>query len=79
MMRLLSLCISSYLQLHLSLAFQAPSQSFIFRRVVVNKLYTKTMLRGEKRADAWAEGINAAPAVMSDVDNVPLLDPIPDG
>jgi len=45
----------------------------------VNKLYTKTMLRGEKTADAWAEGINAAPAIMSDVDNIPLLDPIPDG
>jgi hypothetical protein len=80
-MRLLSLCILSSLQFHLSLAFQAPSQSFIFHRVVAKKLYTKTMLRGEKRAaaDAWAEGINAAPAVMSDVDNVPLLDPIPDG
>lgn len=79
-MRLLSLCISSSLQLHLSLAFQAPSQSFIFCRGVAKKSYTKTMLHGEKRsADAWAEGINAAPAVMSDVDNVPLLDPIPDG
>jgi len=32
-----------------------------------------------EKADAWAEGINAAPAIMCDVENVPLLDPVPAG
>jgi len=33
----------------------------------------------KQTADAWAEGKNAAPAIMCEVENVPILDPIPDG
>ena len=32
-----------------------------------------------ERADAWADGKNAAPAIMCEVEKVPILEPIPDG
>lgn len=39
----------------------------------------KSSLRAAEKADAWAGGMNAAPAIMCAVDNVPILDPIPNG
>jgi hypothetical protein len=57
-------------------AFRAPSRLLFHRGA--NRPYTK-MLGATGRADAWAEGINAAPAILCDVEGVPLLDPVPDG
>lgn len=38
-----------------------------------------SLAAAQQTADAWAEGKNAAPAIMCEVENIPLLDPIPDG
>ncbi|KAL3788416.1 hypothetical protein ACHAW5_001028 [Stephanodiscus triporus] len=56
-------------------AFRAPSRLLFHRGS--NRPYTKML--GAMAKDAWAEGINAAPAILCDVESVPLLDPVPDG
>mmetsp|Transcript_38418 Transcript_38418/g.81958 ORF Transcript_38418/g.81958 Transcript_38418/m.81958 type:complete len:305 (+) Transcript_38418:34-948(+) len=46
----------------------------------VENLSTKVSLRAGEKAEApWVGGTNAAPAIMCEVDNVPILDPIPEG
>lgn len=56
-----------------TVAFWAPSTS------ASRSLVLGTKLRAAEKADAWADGTNAAPAIMCEVDNIPLLDPVPDG
>ena len=58
-------------------AFRAPSLLLFHRGAI--RTYTKMLGTTAEKADAWAEGINAAPAIMCDVENVPLLDPVPAG
>jgi hypothetical protein len=74
-----------------ALVFRALTpRSFARRRQgvdVANRFYTYTaskmplelLAAAQQTADAWAEGKNAAPAIMCEVENVPLLDSIPDG
>lgn len=55
------------------------------RQGIVKSLHTAAKSKmsvaaaAKQTADAWAEGKNAAPAIMCEVENVPILDPIPDG
>jgi hypothetical protein len=46
---------------------------------VSSKMMMMSLAAAQQTADAWAEGKNAAPAIMCEVENIPLLDPIPDG
>lgn len=54
-------------------------QTLIQRRGVVNTAMMPLAAAAEQKADAWADGKNAAPAIMCEVEKVPLLDSIPDG
>ncbi|KAL7529163.1 hypothetical protein ACHAXR_002824 [Thalassiosira sp. AJA248-18] len=56
---------------------QIIDYTYAFRAHVSPRLSSlSTPLRAQK-ADAWADGTNAAPAIMCEVENVPLLDPVP--
>mmetsp|Transcript_20998 Transcript_20998/g.42343 ORF Transcript_20998/g.42343 Transcript_20998/m.42343 type:complete len:304 (-) Transcript_20998:181-1092(-) len=49
-------------------AFAPPSSSL-----------SKLILLNMKGANSWADGKNAAPAIMCEVENVPILEPVPEG
>ena len=64
----------------------APQTALVrCRQGIVNSLHTaaksnmSVAAAAKQTTDAWAEGKNAAPAIMCEVENVPILDPIPDG
>lgn len=73
---LLFLCVG--LQIAYTSAFLAPTTKCSLKHRQ-NGVISTSSLNAVEKADAWAGGTNAAPAIMCEVENVPLLDPVPEG
>mmetsp|Transcript_18943 Transcript_18943/g.41259 ORF Transcript_18943/g.41259 Transcript_18943/m.41259 type:complete len:137 (+) Transcript_18943:94-504(+) len=81
-LRLLFLGAMSCWQVEYAHAFLTPSSStrHLPSHGVNEIISTKSLLvRAAAETGGWVGGKNAAPAIMYEVDDTPILDPVPDG
>ena len=66
----------------LLLSWIGPAYPLLAQHTFGNHYFRSTKLHvAAEKADAWADGKNAAPAILCDVDDVliPVLAPVPEG